>query len=686
MTTPSRSRGRFAPTLRDLADAGWSLLTTTLGLGIAIWVVDGAATDGVLPVLLVGVIVAGGDVLLRPILRPLAVAAGAAGALLAGVAAQILIVWAAIWTVPRVIVDGWLPMVGVLVVATLVMAAGRWLVGAHDSAYVLGDVLRRSRARARRAARDDDAGRGLLIIQIDGLSQHVLHLAIEAGLAPTMARWLRDGTHRLVPWWASVPSTTPASQAALLHGDSEQIPAFRWWDKELGRLVVTNRPADAALVERRLSDGKGLLAHGGVAVATVFSGDAPTGLLVMSQAGAGRGLGPGPSYLRFFASPFVFSRALTLCAAEMIKELYQAHRQRVRNVEPRVRRRPSYVLLRGVTNVLLRSLNVSLAAEHLLRRAPVVYVGMVDYDEIAHHAGPTRPEAMRALEGLDGVVNLLEQVAARADRDYSVVVLSDHGQSMGPTFRQVEGHDLVDVVRSLMETDEAVQATDDEDWGPLNTLLTNVLRRDPDKKPVVFGPGRASSRQSRAPAPPPDRELPEVAVVASGNLAMIWFPRLPGRVPLEEILTRWPNLVAGLASRRAVGVVVVQTSDRGPIAIGGDGVRVLRDGRVEGTDPLLQHGPRAAPDLMRAAARPSAGDLILVSAVGDDGQVHSFEEQVGSHGGLGGRQNEAVLLYPAELTLDEDQLETVSGRPMLIGAEAVHRQLLTWMRDLGLRP
>src|SRR5690606_33714500 len=283
---------------------------------------------------------------------------------------------------------------------------------------------------------------------------------------------------------------------------------------------------------RRISDGKGLLAQDGVAVATMFSGDAPTNLLVMSTTGAGRGLGPGPSYLRFFASPFVFARAVTLSVAEMVKELYQAHRQRVRGVEPRVRRKPSYVLLRGVTNVLLRSLNISLVAEHLLRRAPVVFVGMIDYDEIAHHAGPTRPEALRSLEGLDGVVSLLEQVAAYSERDYEIVVLSDHGQSLGPTFRQVEGRDLPDVVRSLMETrgEDTVEAHDDEEWGPLNTLLTSVLRRDPDK-PMVLGPGRerergrprvlASHRKAaRGDEPEPAPEVPEVAVVGSGNLGM----------------------------------------------------------------------------------------------------------------------------------------------------------------------
>ena len=73
-----------------------------------------------------------------------------------------------------------------------------------------------------------------------------------------------------------------------------------------------------------------------------------------------------------------------------------------------------------------------------------------------------------------------------------------------------------------------------------------------------------------------------------------------------------------------------------------------------------------------------AGDLVIVSSVDHSGQVHAFEEQVGSHGGIGGQQNEAVLLHPADLPLDT--------RAPLVGAEAVHEQLVAWMRTLGVRP
>ena len=54
------------------------------------------------------------------------------------------------------------------------------------------------------------------------------------GNAPTMARWLADDTHRLAEWETDLSSQTGASQAGILLGSNEDIPAFRWVEKETG--------------------------------------------------------------------------------------------------------------------------------------------------------------------------------------------------------------------------------------------------------------------------------------------------------------------------------------------------------------------------------------------------------------------------------------------------------------------
>ncbi|MGO1584188.1 MAG: hypothetical protein ACTHXO_13320, partial [Actinomycetaceae bacterium] len=200
---------------------------------------------------------------------------------------------------------------------------------------------------------------------------------------------------------------------------------------------------------------------------------------------------------------------------------------------------------------------------------------------------------------------------------------------------------------------------------------------------MLVGPDRSERRADAAPAL---LELPEVAVVGSGNLGMVWFPREPRRLTGDEVRARWPALLPGLVANPAVGVVV-ERGPRGEVrAHGQGGSRDLLTGEVVGADPLASFGSRAAADLVRVAGLEDAGDLVLVSSVDEVGMVHAFEGLVGSHGGLGGAQNQAVLLHPAHLAVPDDELEDVDGTPMLVGAEAVHRRLVAWLTDLGVRP
>jgi uncharacterized membrane protein YvlD (DUF360 family) len=639
-------------TARDIRDALVGLAATAAALLVAAAVLDELAFASGWTAVLVAVFMAIGDALFRPVLRLLADRAGPFAALVLGILAQLVLVEAALVVAPGVTTGGGGTAVATLLLVGLVLTAVRWVLGVNDSSYLVADLVRR-RTPPRRAG-----GPGMVVVQLDGVSFPVLEFGLASGALPTLGRWLRSGSHEAVHWWARVPSTTPVSQAGLLHGRNDEIPAFRWYEKESGRLLVANRPADAAVIEARISDGRGLLADGGVSVSNIFSGDAPTTQMVMSRTGRHNGV----AYLRFFARPFVFVRALVRTLGEMAKELYQGRRQRLRAVVPRVRRRGSYVALRGLTNAMLRDLNVGLVAEHMMNGAPVIFVDFVDYDEIAHHAGVVRPESLAALAGLDGVLATLEKVAAAAPREYQFVVLSDHGQSQGVTFRQLTGRGLEDAVRehTSAAADATVADTDDvETARPLATMLSEI--RGP--RPHTDEPRLLADR-------------PELVVAGSGNLGLIWFPRLAGRVPIDELTDRFPKLVPGLLAEPGVGFLIADSA-RGPLVIGGAGVQLLSDGTVEGTDPLTPFGPYARYDLLRVATMGNAPDLYVHSTVDPrTNEVQAFEELVGCHGGLGGWQNEAMLIHPAAWPVDG---------PPLYGADAVHRQLVSWLEQLGLR-
>jgi uncharacterized membrane protein YvlD (DUF360 family) len=687
---------------RDLRDALIGLVPNAAALLVASWILSGLEIAHWWWAVSVAAVTAAIDALVRPLLRLIAGFAGAITALFLGLTAQVGLILVALLVVPGVIVTGVEAATETLLLVALLAATTRWVVGVNDSSYIVADLIRRGEFehRRRRVPMAEQQPPGLVIVQIDGLPYPLLQNGIISGSLPTLSRWIRSGTHEMAPWWARVPSTTPASQAALLHGSNENIPAFRWYEKDyedeqgkLGKLMVANRPADAAVIEARLSDGHGLLADGGVSVSNMFSGDAPTALLVMSRAANRGDLGPGSSYIRFFFSPFLLFRALILTLAEMVKELHQGRQQRARNIEPRIPRRGSYVALRGLTNVVLRDLNVALVSEHMMASAPVIYVDFVDYDEIAHHAGVMRREAMDALTGLDLVLHTLERVAAAAPREYKFVVLSDHGQSQGSTFRQLSGRSLEDAVREHLGTTPGrtvAETGDVEGWGPLNALITEVLSmvRPGTRRRAERRIEKAEQAREIPPDPSADDEdeRPELVVVGSGNLGLVWFPRLSGRVTLETFSELHPGLIPGLLDEEGVGFVVVD-SLRGPLAMGPRGVRVLLEDVVEGVDPLLGFGPRAAGDLIRVCAMKVCPDLYVHSTLhARTGEVHAFEELVGSHGGLGGWQNQAVLVHPVEWAVDEDLLDrSVKGEEMLYGAEMVHQQLVRWLERSDTR-
>lgn len=706
-------REKLLPTLADLWDAFLSFVATAVGLGAAIALVSGVSARNAWAVLAAAGLVSLLTWLLSAPMRLLADRFGAVVAFVLGLAVQFATLWISLSYLPGMVVDRWSSAVWVILIAGAVIAATAWLLGDANSNYVIGPMVRRGRRQRtfrRQAAQrgqplTDEREPGLLVFVMDGVAEPVLRTAIEAGMAPTITRWLRDGSHRLEHWWAQVPSTTPASFAGLLHGKADHIPAFRWWDPSLGRLVVANHPWDATAIESDMSDGEGLCAHDGAAIGTIFSGDAPhTGMVMSRTVGyLGARTNVGGAYVRFFASPLVFSRNLVLTIGEMIKEIYQARMAQLRGVHPRISRGGWYILLRGITNVTMRGLSTSLVAQHMERGTPTIVVDFVDYDEIAHHAGPLRPESLRALEGLDGVLETFETAAEVAARNYRIVVVSDHGQALGSTFEQLAGCSLDDFITLLMggKLDSTRTISGGEEWGPVNALINDLISR---RNPKVRGPERTasphdpvelgtpdvavttdstSSREASAKVSTDPRASDAVAVIASGNLSLVWFTGLEGRTRLGEVQERWPNLIAGLASHPAIGVVVVE-SERGLVAIGPRGTRDLEPASdvepVQGEDPLAAFpDPDATQrDLVRAGRLRHTGDLLIVSSV-NDGHIHAFEHQVGSHGGIGGDQNQAMFLTPTSLSRD--------GHPEeLVGADAVYRQLVDWQRELGLRP
>jgi len=530
---------------------------------------------------------------------------------------------------------------------------------------------------------------GVFFLEIDGLAEPVLRRAITNGHCPTMARWMQDGSHRIVKWECDLSSQTSASQAGLLLGSNEDIPAFRWYERESGDLVTSSSAKDVAMVEERLSTGEGLLAYGGTSRGNLMSGDAPRSLLTLSRV---RDKLYSRDFYAYFADPYNPSRTIALGIWDVITEKIEARRQKQLDIQPRVDRGGIYPLLRMGMTVVMRDFNIFSLIGDMFEGVPTSYATFVGYDEVAHHSGIERRDALDVLRRLDQQFARLEQISEFAPRPYKFVVLSDHGQSQGATFLHRYGETLESVVDRAIadEHDVAKIESPDEAWGNIGGAVTQIAnadgatatvvrkqveRREPGADQARFGPELANQEIETKIEEAADK--PDVIVLASGNLGLIYFPDEKARLTREGIDREYAGLITALATHPGVGFVMVDSED-GPVAIGADGLQRLATGEVEGVDPLKHFGKHAATHLARNSAFKNAPDIYVVSMFDhESGEVAAFEELVGSHGGLGGTQSEPFALVPSEWSEAPDEI---------IGARAMHLELVRWLEEVGVRP
>jgi len=572
--------------------------------------------------------------------------------------------------------------IGLTVVDTVVTS----LLAIDDDNFYDRNVIRRQ-ARKHGAVETDVPA--LYFLEIDGLAHAVLMRAIRDGNAPTMARWINDSSHHLIRWECDWSSQTGAAQTGILHGTNEDIPAFRWWDKEQGREVSSSRPRDVAAIEQRISNGRGLLYADGASRANMYSGDAPYSLLTMSTVLRRDRPGRiGSDYFAYFANPYNLTRTIALVIADISSELWQAAQQKRLDIRPRVHRGLKYSFVRAWTTVVQRDLQVASVVGDIFAGRPVLYTTFTGYDEVAHHSGIERPETLKILRKLDRQFARLERAAAGAPRPVRFAVLSDHGQTQGTTFRDRYGISLPDLVTEATSASVQNSSQGDEGLmflgaslteaaggtGVLGTSMRTMTKSQTVDGAVLVGPDGKAARKDAGEAGK-DMGPPEVVVMASGCLGLVFFPHEPGRVTREWIDANYPNLIPALQNHPGIGFVLVRSEADGAIALGAAGTNFLDQGRVEGEDPLGPFGPNAAKHVKRSDGFPHCGDLMINSTYwAETDEVAAFEELVGSHGGMGGEQAYPFALVPTDLQLPKEPI---------VGPGAMHRQLRSWLADLG---
>ena len=618
---------------------------------VAAGILPGVHIDGFWGALLVAVIVAALNAVIPPLLAalrlPLTLVLGFLLVLIAD-AAILLVADAVTEGVIRVDNFGWALLASLVVAAVSVVIAV--FLGSDDT-YSIRIAQRIARRQGIIASTEVP---GIVFLEIDGLALPVLSRAMRDGNAPNMARWMADGTHRLAEWETDLSSQTGASQAGILLGSNEDISAFRWVEKETATLMTCSAPQDCAEIERRHATGIGLLVDGGASRGNLLSGEAEDVILTVSRMEEEKRSNPG--YRAFLANGDNVTRTLVLFVWEVILEWTSALRAIRRDVRPRGHRGGIYPLMRGALCVFVRDLIVSGVLTDMMRGRPAVYATFSSYDEVAHHSGLERADTLEALRKLDDHFGQVERARRYAPRPYEIVVLSDHGQTQGATFKQRNGYGLDELVaRSLAR-------------GAVEGIAGG------DEQNSMVGHAFTEATGTKKKRPKNDVSDRDAVVLGSGNLGLVYLMEERRRLTLEELEERHPQLVPALREHPHVGWLLVRSSEHGAVVLGARGARYLEDGRVEGEDPLAPFSPHAPQHLLRTDGFEHVADIMVGSFYDADlDEGCAFEELISFHGGIGGLQTRAFILHPTHLE--------VPPGPIL-GAASVHGILAGWRQAL----
>ena len=606
------------------------------------------------------------NLLIRPIVLMLAIPLGFIGLFIVGFFVNsVMLLITANLMVGGLVVNGWVSAIIGGIVLSMVISLFSTLLGIDVAGSFYEGVIER-RLSGQRMVLPHERTSGLIMLEIDGLSYYHIQKAITDGYMPNVRAMLQRDGYVLSRTDCGLPSQTSACQTGILFGDNHDIPAFRWYDKTRDKLFVSG--SDAAEINARYSNGRGLL-RGGASINNMVNGDASVSLLTASDLRGGtdeqKRARAGDVYL-LLLNPNFFMRVIGLYLGEVILEVWQYVRDVASKTQPRLNRlHKFYPFVRAATTVFMREVSGFLTMMQIMRGEPAIYTTWPGYDEVAHHSGPWSEYAFGTLRGFDRLIGSVQEIiATKAPRPYELILLSDHGQSFGPTFKMRYGYSLKDYIQGLMPEGTVMVQTAGGDDGSLAVTSTVAELGNIQAQRIGGRIGQATVKQLQKAAERGVREAEldetlevgaaaDVTFCGSGNLAQVYFHAFKHQASLGELNVAFPGMVEAVIAHEGVGIVVVADGEGVPIVFGKGGARNLHTGEVSGDDPLLPYGDPElrAWQVRRVADFPSAGDLIIISTLYPDGTVAALEELIGNHGGLGGEQTDSFILHPADMEI-----------------------------------
>ena len=530
-----------------------SWVLATASLLVAAWIVPGADVHSFWGAFVAAAVIAVLNAIVPPVIAALRLPLTLVlGLLLVLVADALMLLAADAITDGDLSVDSFWSALGVAFVASAVSVVLDVVFGTNDDdAYTLRVIQRIARRSGERVETDAP---GVVFLEIDGLALPVLQRAMRDGNAPTMARWLVEGGYALTEWETDLSSQTGASQAGILLGSNEDIPAFRWVEKETATMMTCSAPPDCAEIERRHA-GHGLLRDGGASRGNLLSGEADHVILTVSRMEEEKRANPG--YRAFLANGFNVTRVLVLLFWEVMLELSASSRAKRRDVRPRG---PPW---RHLPAHARRALRLRSRPDRL-RRAPGHDEGppcdLRDVLELRRGRTPLRSRARRHARGAAQA-----RPAVRTDRAGATVRIAAVRDRRPLRPRPDAGGDVQAAQRLRPRRARRAVALPRE-----RRRHRRRRRAELDGRPCRRARRPGESAGEGEEEQKNDVSDRDVVVMGSGNLGLVYLMEERRRLTLEEMDERHPELIPALRSHPHIGWLLVRSSEHGPVALGGE--------------------------------------------------------------------------------------------------------------------
>jgi len=581
-------------------------------------------------------------------------------------------------------------LVGTLVMTAISGAITGWL-GLDEAYPFYQSVIYRIARRFGPPRPERKPLRGLLLLQADGLSLPSLRKALDHGRMPTVSAMLAKGTHQLFGWHCGIPSNTPAVQAGVFYGERGNVPGYRWFDRAAQQVRVVSNPDDLRLLEERVAAaGAEPLLAGGSCINTFMSGGASKRLMTVTALGENpsqRREGERADFNLFFLSPTAYTKAVLASMWDYLAGMVMSVAGLFVQSRPRLKFSIKRLAQRTLANAFLRDLSFYWMKMDMVRGVPVIYSNFVGYDDIAHYTDPDSLDAQLSLSAFDRRLHTLRRRARRQSPIlYEIVLFSDHGQTPSIPFRLLYGRTVDELMNEMLdrvlgrETEvlHGRPGTFSPDRSYTLALLRELEEVGPDALSWVTKRGRRALARMTDDSDPRDvvgvdGTKPGVVVCVSGSLAHIYFTGHDEPLMLEDIMAAYPGLVDELVNHPGVGFVAASRRFGDAVALCQDGVRNLITGELgERNDPLdrFEDKKRWAAELAQLMSYRDCGDLVINGAwLADRQRIVVMEEQVSSHGGLGGNQTEPFIMLPAGWAVTDLDLDSPESLHMLLKRE-----------------